>query len=144
MKALTITQPWASLMAAGWKEIETRSWATRYRGELVIHAAKGFPKWARDLCGEPPFAQKLLHRSPDELPLGIGLCVVELIACISTDFLEESWDRAEEVLKHPVSEYERDFGDYSSGRFAWITRFIRPLHKQRPVRGALGLWEFTE
>jgi len=52
MKALTLTQPWASLMALQSKTIETRSWYTAYRGELVIHAAKGFPKWAKETCEE--------------------------------------------------------------------------------------------
>jgi activating signal cointegrator 1 len=41
MKALTLLQPWASLVAAGLKTIETRSWSTRYRGPLAIHASKG-------------------------------------------------------------------------------------------------------
>ena len=39
MKALTLHQPWASLIAIGAKKIETRSWATSYRGPLAIHAA---------------------------------------------------------------------------------------------------------
>lgn len=43
MKALTLTQPWASLVALGVKSIETRSWATNYRGPIAIHAAKGHP-----------------------------------------------------------------------------------------------------
>lgn len=38
MKALTIRQPWASLIAHGVKTIETRSWSTKYRGPLAIHA----------------------------------------------------------------------------------------------------------
>ncbi len=44
MKALTIRQPWASLIAAGVKTIETRSWSTRYRGLLLIHAGKHEPR----------------------------------------------------------------------------------------------------
>src|ERR1700694_3122793 len=40
MKALSLWQPWASLIAMGLKEFETRHWATSYRGPLVIHAAK--------------------------------------------------------------------------------------------------------
>lgn len=43
MKALTIRQPWASLIAAGVKTIETRSWSTKYRGPLAIHAGKHEP-----------------------------------------------------------------------------------------------------
>lgn len=38
MKALTLHQPWASLIAVGVKRIETRSWSTSYRGPLAIHA----------------------------------------------------------------------------------------------------------
>jgi hypothetical protein len=40
MKAITILQPWAGLIPAGAKTIETRSWATKYRGPIAIHAAK--------------------------------------------------------------------------------------------------------
>src|SRR3954470_11772886 len=37
--ALSLKQPWAALLAAGRKTIEVRRWTTRYRGELLIHAA---------------------------------------------------------------------------------------------------------
>ena len=40
MKAITIKQPFASLIAAGLKEYEFRTWKTNYRGELLIHAGK--------------------------------------------------------------------------------------------------------
>lgn len=40
MKAISLWQPWASLIAHGVKTIETRSWSTPYRGPLAIHAAK--------------------------------------------------------------------------------------------------------
>ncbi len=40
MKALTIHQPWASLIADGDKTIETRVWTTKYRGPLAIHASR--------------------------------------------------------------------------------------------------------
>ena len=39
MRALTLWQPYASLIAMGVKVYETRSWGTAYRGDLVIHAA---------------------------------------------------------------------------------------------------------
>ncbi len=48
IKALTIWQPYASLIAAGLKQYETRSWSTRYRGLLAIHAAK---RWIGEECG---------------------------------------------------------------------------------------------
>ena len=40
MKAISLTQPWASLMALGCKTIETRCWPTKERGYIAIHAAK--------------------------------------------------------------------------------------------------------
>ena len=43
MKALTLWQPWASLIGLGVKTIETRSWPTAYRGPLTIHAAARKP-----------------------------------------------------------------------------------------------------
>ncbi len=46
MKVLTIKQPWATLIMQGDKRFEFRSWQTKYRGELLIHAGKGIDKEA--------------------------------------------------------------------------------------------------
>lgn len=54
IKALTVWQPWASLIAHGVKVFETRSWATKWRGPLAIHAAG---RWGRDI-------DMLVQRSP--------------------------------------------------------------------------------
>jgi len=140
VKALTLTQPWASLMELGQKEIETRSWYTAFRGELVIHAAKGFPKWARETCEEDEFRHALMGLTANDLPLSVGLCVVELLACIRTEDIH----KAEMVLGHKPHAREIAFGDYTEGRYAWLTRYVRPIAKQVPVKGALGLWEFRE
>src|SRR5574343_1234835 len=59
MKAITLHQPWATLVAIGAKRIETRSWSTNYRGPIAIHAAKGFPKDAQALCYTEPFRTAL-------------------------------------------------------------------------------------
>lgn len=52
MKALSIRQPWAWLIAHGYKPVENRTWNTKFRGEFLIHAGKGFDKagyaWVRD------------------------------------------------------------------------------------------------
>ena len=63
MRALTLHQPWATLVAVGAKTIETRGWSSAYRGPLVIHAAKkplreklvlgDFEAWPADLPGRP-------------------------------------------------------------------------------------------
>ncbi|PWJ51632.1 hypothetical protein [Faecalicatena contorta] len=44
MKAITLWQPWASLLACRVIEYETRSWAAKYRGPMAIHAAASGPK----------------------------------------------------------------------------------------------------
>lgn len=41
-KALSILQPWAWLIVQGFKPIENRTWSTDLRGEILIHAGKGF------------------------------------------------------------------------------------------------------
>lgn len=41
MKTLSIRQPWAWLICNGWKDIENRNWATKYRGRFLVHASKG-------------------------------------------------------------------------------------------------------
>jgi activating signal cointegrator 1 len=63
MKGLTLTQPWASLVANGAKTIETRSWSTSYRGPVAIHAAKGTGPGGkaafRERCLSEPFFSAL-------------------------------------------------------------------------------------
>ena len=61
MKALSIQQPWASMIASGIKTIETRVWSTEYRGPLLICATK--------------------KPEVDGLPVGVALCIVELVDC---------------------------------------------------------------
>lgn len=43
MKALSLKQPWANMIARGIKTIETRKWATEYRGDLLIVSSKNPP-----------------------------------------------------------------------------------------------------
>ena len=90
MKAITIFQPWASLIALGVKTIETRSWKTNYRGPLAIHAAK--------TTNELEFLAGANHRTTaeqaivdalrpyftkwDDLPLGSVVAVANLADCI--------------------------------------------------------------
>ncbi len=133
MRALTITQPWATLIAIGAKRFETRSWRTNYRGRLVIHAAMGFPKQAADLCRREPFATALARAgiySPTDLARGVCLATCRLIDCIPT----------EQAVGNLPAEDELAYGDYSAGRWAWhlteVTRLAVPI----PARGALGLW----
>ena len=68
---LTLTQPWATLMAIGAKLNETRVWRTHYRGWFAIHAGKGFPGGCQELCFLEPFKSALAaagYHHPDEPP----------------------------------------------------------------------------
>ena len=61
MKVLTIKQPWATLIMQGDKRFEFRSWQTKYRGELLIHAGKGIDKEA---------VKRMKKYIPEDMPLG--------------------------------------------------------------------------
>ncbi len=139
MKALTLTQPWASLMALQAKRIETRSWKTNYRGELVIHAAKGFPGDAKDFAGSAGVRAVTGGWTASQFPLSRGLCVVRLIDCVRTEDVIDKYPVY--FTTHPQEEW---FGNYDPGRFAWVTEFVRPLEDERIVKGSLGLWEWPE
>ena len=81
MKVLTIKQPWATLIMQGDKRFEFRSWQTKYRGELLIHAGKAIDKEAM---------KRLSKYLPKELPYGKILGKVKLVDCIkmSPEFKE--------------------------------------------------------
>lgn len=133
MKALTLTQPHASLIPLGAKRIETRSWSTNYRGRIAIHAAKGFPQKARALCQAHPFIEALnaFNLTEKDLPLGAVVATANLwrVQRIGTnDYPEEP---------------EKSFGDYRAGRYAWFLDDIRAIEPV-PCKGMLGLWEWDD
>lgn len=148
MKAITLTQPWATLVAIGAKQIETRSWWTSYRGPLAIHAAKGFPCDTRALCVARPFREALElggvlfrsaprehqyhvpepYRMVSDLPLGAIVAIVRLDDVVETRALA------------PISDQEDAFGDFTHGRFAWLLADIKRLPSPIPCKGALRLW----
>ena len=137
-KVLSYTQPWATLVIIGAKGFETRVWNTSHRGKTGVHASKGFPRWARELCLEEPFASVLAaagYKNITDLPLGMLLGHVDLNTTYRTEYL---------INNRQISEQEEAFGDYSPGRFAFQLlnpqRFETPI----PVKGALGLWEYQE
>lgn len=165
MKALTLTQPWATLVALRYKRIETRSWSTRYRGPLAIHAAKGLPKGLRrgDTMELGPFeverdAAGLLLRGPTawpyRLPLGAVVTVVDLIGV--ERITRGIGDHDEDVyLGHvkagPAQGLELELGDYRSGRYGWLLGSAWGRHRAlaswlldhpQPATGHLGLWEW--
>lgn len=131
MKALSMTQPWAQAVFLGLKHYETRSWYTNYRGPLLIHAAKNFPKAAQEFAR----TERALGRGNSRLALGAIIGWVELVEVYQAEVL---------IQLGRVTGLEHLYGDYSPGRWAW--EFQQPLLLSQPVpyRGALGLFTVYE
>lgn len=128
MRAISLWQPWASAIALGHKHIETRGWSTKYRGPLVIHAAKRWTKDQRDFAS----TEFTLGRLPRALPLGAYVAVADLVDVQETG-----------TLKLTVDAIERLYGNYEPGRFGWVLENIRPLHEPVPAVGKQGFWTPT-
>lgn len=130
MKAISLLQPWASLIAIGAKKIETRSWSTKYRGPLAIHASRSNKNQL--LRFMEPFLKAL--RGIGILPLGAIVTTCNLVDCVkmTQEFIDT------------VQSPELDFGDYAVGRYAWILENIKPLEKPIPASGALSLWNWED
>jgi hypothetical protein len=151
MKVLSLTQPWATLVAIGAKTIETRSWATRYRGPLAIHAAKGLPggqKALRALVMRPWFYRALIAALPPHLDTSRGVAPDTLIRylmplgqIIATCTLDDCFQFTRETVA-AIGEPERSFGDYGLGRYGFRLGNICKLGTPIPARGALGLWNY--
>jgi activating signal cointegrator 1 len=166
MKVLTLTQPWATLVAIGAKTIETRSWPTKYRGPLAIHAAKHIPTEYRKLTGwtVEPFASVLegvlwdkrdctmnlfgqltpgtqYKEYPDRLHLGCIIATCELVAVDELKYPHQyGWEIGRKGWL--MTDQEKAFGDFTLGRFVWLLANVKPLLKPIPAKGSLGLWEF--
>jgi activating signal cointegrator 1 len=140
MKAITIWQPYATLIMLGLKRYETRHWSTSYRGPLIIHAAK---RWdddrefdcarvanlLRDHLDIPPKltdAQRRLLHTANEDTLGKALGIVDLKSC--------------EAMLDGGSEFENGVGSFGEGRFGW--ECSAPQLFEEPIRhqGQQGLW----
>lgn len=148
MKALTLWQPWASLVARGHKKIETRCWSTKYRGELAIHSAAQRPaKWLgssrftkefefelREVLGidgvcDPSYQ---VERSVNMMPRGTVLCIVKLVDIVPTS-----------QLRDEISQRERVFDNYEDGRYAWFIELLETFEtKPIPAKGNRMLWNW--
>lgn len=135
MKAISLWQPWASLLAHGQKRIETRTWQTAYRGPIAIHAARKADSLVQHVCSLEPFRSHLALlgiSATSQLPLGVILGTARLVDVVPTDFMFDK-----------ISRVERAFGDYRSGRWAWIFEDFSPLVVPIACRGERGLFEAT-
>lgn len=150
MHAISLWQPWASLIALGVKTIETRSWPAPEKclGErIAIHAAKrSISQCLRDVP-EVDRAELLAPFSRLELkvlPLGAVVATATLDRCSrSTGIGGDGWIYAVET-DGVVSGYRRvcrpdAFGDYTADRYLWELKDIEPIDPA-PASGRQGIW----
>ena len=114
MKAISVRQPWADFIVKEVKTIETRTWTTTYRGDLLICSSKLFdPTW-NDM--------RMEYRN--SLAYGKALCIAEL------------YD-----IKPMTKEHQDEAGcEVYPGAYSWFLRNIRII-TPLPVKGALRLFE---
>lgn len=148
VKAISLWEPWASLMRTTAKKIETRSWWTGYRGPLLICSSRrrpnseelwllrrfSFSRGLAPLVGKPidweDAAPRLIEVHVNQFYFGHAVALVDLVDC----------RRMDDVFIAGVDFYEREFGMYQPGRYAWITANPRVFHPFA-VRGHQGLFE---
>lgn len=127
LRAITLTQPWATCVALGVKHYETRPFQVSYRGPLAIHAGKGLAlvhgkKGLAEMLGRRPFQE--LELVPEALPLGRIVAVCELTDCLPTVEVDDP----------------DEFGWYAPGRFAWRLENVVAVPEPIEASGHLGLW----
>jgi activating signal cointegrator 1 len=152
MKVLSLLQPFATLVVIGAKKIETRSWDTKYRGQLLIHASKKYTKDQYKLAVD--FNTKYgTGLECDHLPVGQIIGSVNLIETFPT---EKAFAGAggigfktndkvvvgDELRMMLISIQEGAFGDYSPGRYGWLLSNPIKFKNCIPAKGYLGLWDF--
>lgn len=151
MKALTLKQPWATLVAIGAKRIETRSWSTNYRGPIAITASKHWSRKEQIISLSSPFIERLSEANylPD-IPLGSIVATCNIVDCLPME--------AHICLPGIFDEYpdlntstEIAFGDFNifdlrNGRRRWafVLEDVKHLDNPIEVRGALNLWDLPE
>ena len=129
MKAITLEQPFASLVSIGAKTIETRPWSTDYRGPLAIHAEKSV-KAVTD-----PYYRSLLGSAGldcERLPLGKIVAIARLVNC-------------EKVVQSNIPCYPQlAFSEFTPDWYAWELADICPLAPPIPTKGYDQLWDWEE
>ena len=159
IKALTLWQPWASLIAKGIKTIETRGWSapwTLWGQRIAIHAGrKSVPVYSL-----PPAMREKLEwqfgRSWDtSLPSGAVVATARLIGCGVVHDLRDTGSGTIAVFGAATKLYTDDmeripsvhvdaYGDFGLGRHLWLLDQIEELETPVPARGMQKLWTLPE
>jgi len=148
MKAISLWQPWASAMfpPVSLKTIETRSWPTKFRGLVAIHAAQKQSKELERFFIENNKDQVLGKIRPFDmitgsfydLPFGAIIGFGNLVDCVQMNILE--LNRHPEV-RDRLSSNEQAWGNYDLGRFAWVFEDLTRLDEPIPCKGKQGFFK---
>ncbi len=126
MKVLTVKQPYASLIAYGIKEFEFRTWKTKYRGEVLIHAGKSVDKEAMEefKCYDL------------ECPTGCIIAKVSIddVIKVDYDFRNILKEKNKIVYKHVIDDESWNGYGFKIGN----AELIEPIY----IKGKLGLWNY--
>ncbi len=128
MKVITIQQPWATLIAEGYKEYEFRTWKTKYRGEILIHAGKGIDKKA---------IERFEHLNL-EYPVGQIIAKANITDCVKVDdkLREELKEKDPIVYKGVINKTSNNWDGY--GFKLENVEKIEPIE----INGKLSLWDY--
>lgn len=147
--AITIRQPWATLITRKEKKFETRPWTPNpdrldVGDEVAIHSAKAWTVEQKHLCQEDPAVRRALvncHRVPGErahaaecVPRGRVLSICTLDEILTAQEARERAEREDTFFPR------LGLGDYSEGRYAWrlVVEYI--YSTPQPSRGQQRLW----
>ena len=164
MKLLSLWEPWATLMALDAKKIETRSWATSYRGWLAIQASKlGLSQRdLREICSTRVFRNALgwehsmlpMSALCGAFPRGKITAVVRLVDCplmvqchcggSDIECVNCAGSGARLNGGHRLTLQERTFGNYEAGRYGWITSDLFRLPEPIAFKAAQGLCDVPD
>jgi hypothetical protein len=137
IKAISLRQPWATLVVLGAKQYETRDWPTAHRGLLAIHASRSFPEKIAQMCEQEPYRSVLRRAGYNygaDLPRGAVIGTVTVVEVHATEELDLSRLTAEELA----------FGDFGPGRFAWKLAEPRLLTEPIKMAGQLRIYEIPD
>lgn len=129
MKALTICQPYAHLIVTGKKRVENRTWPTRYRGPLVIHAGKSWDWMPRASMTDA----EMVNHFGAVLPFGVMVGLSTLVDCLP---LHEILAGKHDARYPWIREHE-----HTNGPWCWVLENVEPLKELIPYRGKQGLFD---
>lgn len=126
MKVITIKQPWATLIAKGYKEYEFRTWKTKYRGNILIHAGKVMDKKAME---------RFKHLNL-KYPLGQIIAKATITDCVLVDDnFREKMTRKDPIVYKGLSTKENWNG------YGFKLENIKEIDSIK-INGKLSLWDY--